>query len=193
MSPFTVHSIDTAPEGSKATLAATTKAWGFTPTLQGTLAESPAALKAYEALFAIASADTQLSPALRQAVFLTASAFHGCEYCTMGHTYLARAAHLDEAAIAAIRAGDAPSDPRTGALVRFARAVLDRRGDVPPEVTEAFLGAGFSKANVLDVVTIIATKVISNYANHIAGTPKESFMSDPTLAWTAPAQPHAAA
>jgi hypothetical protein len=39
---------------------------------------------------------------------------------------------------------------------------------------------------VLEVVTIVATKTISNYVNHITHTPKESFMADPSLAWTAP-------
>jgi len=51
---------------------------------------------------------------------------------------------------------------------------------------ESFLRAGFTKANVFEVVTIAATKVISNYTNHIAHTPKEAFMSDPALAWVAP-------
>jgi hypothetical protein len=39
---------------------------------------------------------------------------------------------------------------------------------------------------VLEVITVIATKTISNYANHLTGTPKESFMADPALAWTSP-------
>jgi len=51
---------------------------------------------------------------------------------------------------------------------------------------EAFLTAGFTRAQVLEVVMIISCKTISNYVNHIAHTPKESFMSDPTLGWKAP-------
>ncbi len=31
---------------------------------------------------------------------------------------------------------------------------------------------------MLEVVTIAATKTISNYANHITHTPKEAFMAD---------------
>jgi len=55
-----------------------------------------------------------------------------------------------------------------------------------PAAVEAFLSAGFTRENVLEVILVVATKTISNYANHIAGTPKEGFMSDPALAWTAP-------
>ena len=32
----------------------------------------------------------------------------------------------------------------------------------------------------------LAAGTISNYVNHLAHTPKESFMADPTLAWVAP-------
>lgn len=47
MTSFQVHTIETAPEASRPVLEATRKAWGFVPTLQGTLAESPVALQAY--------------------------------------------------------------------------------------------------------------------------------------------------
>lgn len=58
---------------------------------------------------------------------------------------------------------------------------------------EVFLEAGFTRANVLDVVTVIATKTISNYTNHLTHTPKEAFMADPALAWRAPPANRAAA
>jgi hypothetical protein len=56
-----------------------------------------------------------------------------------------------------------------------------------------FLEAGFTRANVLDVVTVIATKTISNYTNHLTHTPKEAFMADAALAWCAPPANRAAA
>ena len=59
-------------------------------------------------------------------------------------------------------------------------------GAAGDEAVDAFLAAGFTKAQVFEVVTVIATKTISNYVNHLAHTPKESFMADPTLGWTAP-------
>lgn len=39
---------------------------------------------------------------------------------------------------------------------------------------------------MLEVVTIIATKVMSNYTNHLTHTPLESFMEDPALRWHDP-------
>lgn len=185
MTRFDVHTLETAPEGAREALAATAKAWGFVPKLHGVLAESPVALRAYDALFGLVGEST-LTPAEQQVVYLTISVFHGCEYCTMGHTFLARQAKLDEAAIVALRDGGAPADARLGALSRFARAVVETRGLVGDPGVDAFIAAGFTKANVLEVVTIVATKTISNYTNHLTHTPKEDFMSDPALAWTAP-------
>ena len=186
MTEFILHTHETAPEGSRDALAAVARAWGFTPKLHATLAESPTALDAYEALFALVGKST-LTPAEQQAAFLIVSVFHGCAYCTMGHTYLGRSAGLDEAALAALRAGEAPKDARLDALWTFTRAVLENRGRAGDAAVDAFLAAGFSRANILEILTVIAAKTISNYADHLAHVPQEDFMSDPALAWSAPA------
>lgn len=185
MTRFTLHTAETAPEPSRARLAEIRKAWGFVPTLHATLAESPAALEGYDTLFGLVGRST-MAPAEQQVVFLAVSVFHACEYCVAGHTYLARAARLGEPAIEALRSGGPIADPRLQALRDFAEAVVRERGFVGDDAVDAFIGAGFTRANVLEVVTIVATKTISNYVNHITHTPKESFMADAALAWTAP-------
>lgn len=187
MRTFTVHTLASAPEASRARLADVTKAWGFTPKLHAILAESPVALDAYDTLFGLVGRST-LTAAEQQVVYLAVNVFHGCEYCTAGHTYLARAAHLEEAAIQALRNGTPIADPRLQALRTFAEQVLGTRGRVGDEAVGDFLGAGFTRENVLEVVTVIATKTISNYVNHITHTPLESFMADPALRWVAGAR-----
>ncbi len=85
----------------------------------------------------------------------------------------------------ALRRGALPADPRLAALSRFVREVVESRGYAGDAAVDAFLAAGFTRANVLEVVTVIATKTISTYTNHLTHTPKEAFMSDPALAWSA--------
>jgi hypothetical protein len=51
---------------------------------------------------------------------------------------------------------------------------------------DAFFGAGCTRAPVLEVVTIAATKTISNYANRTVRTEKEGVMADPAFGWTSP-------
>lgn len=41
------------------------------------------------------------------------------------------------------------------------------RGWVPESEVKAFVDAGFSEAQVLDVITAVALKTLSNYSNHI--------------------------
>jgi AhpD family alkylhydroperoxidase len=185
MTTFTVHTLGTAPEASKAKLAEVQKAWGFVPTLHGTLAESPETLEAYDTLFALVS-KTTLTPQEQQTVYLAINVMHECEYCTMGHTYLGRMVKLDEAAIQALRNSKPIADAKLQALRSFTEAVVRERGFAGDKAVDAFIKAGFTKQNVLEVVTVIATKTISNYVNHLTHTPKESFMSDPALNWVSP-------
>lgn len=186
MPNFPSHTIDTAPEGSKATLAGVVKTWGFLPKLQGKLAESPLALEAYDTLFNLVAAKATLTPVEQQVVYQAINVFHECEYCTAGHTYLSRKAGMDEATNAALRGGTPIPDARLQALRAFAEAVVRERGFVGDAAVDAFLKAGYTPANVLEVVTIAATKTISNYTNHIAHTELETFMSDPSLKWVSP-------
>jgi uncharacterized peroxidase-related enzyme len=185
LTSFQVHTIETAPEASRPVLEATRKAWGFVPTLQGTLAESPVALEAYTTLFDLVAQST-LTPTEQQVAFLAVSVLHGCEYCVAGHTYLARSVGLPEAALQAMRERQPIVDsPRLQALRSFCEAVVRERGFAGDAAVDAFIAAGFTRRNVLEVVTVIATKTISNYTNHLTHTPKESFMSEPALKWVA--------
>jgi uncharacterized peroxidase-related enzyme len=189
MARFTLHTPETAPSPAGERLAALRKAWGFIPNLHATLAEAPTVLEGYDALFALAAKGTR-SAAEQQVVFLTASRLNGCEYCVSGHTALAGRAGLDAAAIEALREGGALADARLETLRRFAASVVEQRGHVGEAGLEAVFAAGFTRAQVLEVVLIVATKVISNYVNHLTGTPLDAFMA-PT-AWVAPARRAAA-
>jgi AhpD family alkylhydroperoxidase len=186
MTTFAIHSPDTAPQGSQDRLLAVKKAWGFIPKLQGTLAESPVALKGYDDLFNLIAVEATLNPVETQVVYQAINVYHGCEYCTAGHTFLSRKAGVPEDVIQALRDQRPIADARLQALRRFAEQVADTRGFAGEEAVDAFIAAGFTRAQVLEVVTIIATKVISNYTNHLTRTPLEDFMSDPALRWVDP-------
>lgn len=191
LTPFTVHTVDSAPVGSRDLLRSAEQAWGFLPKLHAVLAESPAALEAYMTLFRLV-AESSLSVQQQQVAYLTVSALHGCSYCVAGHTYLAQQAGLPSAVVQALRRGEAIStDAGLEALRRFVTRVVLDRGHVAPEEVAAFHAAGHTRQNLLELVTLVATKTISNYANHLALTPAEAFMADPSYGWT-PSQAEAA-
>jgi uncharacterized peroxidase-related enzyme len=190
MTQFTLHDVNSAPEGSKPVLEASQKAWQFVPNLHRVLAEAPAALEGYATLFAIFD-KSSFTPAERQVVYLTSNFENECHYCMAGHTVLAKMAHVPEQAIKALREGTPIADEKLEALRRFTAKIVTQRGWVADADVEAFLAAGYSKQNVLEVILGVAVKVISNYTNHIARTPTDAFMKD-TL-WTPPSKRNEAA
>ncbi len=156
------------------------------PQLHGMLAESPVALTAYDTLFGLVSTGP-ISPVEQQVAFQAFNVFDSCEYCTSGHTFLSRKVGMAEDVVQALLEGHPIVDVRLEGLRVFTEAVLRERGLVGDAAVDAFLAAGFTRAQVLEVVTIVATKTISNYTNHITHTPLEGFMADPSLRWVTPA------
>ncbi len=181
---FERHTADTAPEASRPILGAVESAFGFVPNLQATMAESPELLAGYSALWELVG-KTSLTATEQQVVYMTANFENECHYCMAGHTTLARMGKIAEPTIAALRQGSAIPDAKLEALHVFATAVVSQRGHLDDTQVQAFLDAGYSRRQVLDVVLIVGTKVLSNYTNHLTGTPLDAFMKGNE--WTRPA------
>jgi len=187
---FTLHDSTTAAPDSAVLLDQIQKGWGFVPNLHRVLAESPAALEAYGALWGIAE-KTGFTPVERNVAYLAIIYENACTYCMAGHTNLSKMARVDDATIAAVREGRPIADVRLEALRVFAASVTRNRGVVSSAEVEAFKGAGYDNRAILDVLVLSATKLISNYANHLADTPNDAFMKG--AEWTAPGAEHRAA
>lgn len=183
MTTFTRYNEDNAPQTAKPLLAATQKAFGFVPNLQGYMAESPELLAGYSTLWDLFGKST-LSVHEQQVVYLTNNFENNCHYCMAGHTTLAQMQKMDPAVIDALRDGFELPDPRLEALHQFAKAVVQERGFVGDAAVEQFLAAGFTRQNVLEVILGTATKLLSNYTNHIVHTPLDDFMKGNE--WTKP-------
>ena len=48
------------------------------------------------------------------------------------------------------------------------------RGNVADAEVKAFLDAGYTRRQILEVILGISQKVMSNYTNHLAGTPVDT-------------------
>ncbi|GAB4348624.1 MAG: carboxymuconolactone decarboxylase family protein [Immundisolibacter sp.] len=178
MSLFRLHTIDSAPDGAKALLADGQKRMGFVPNLYAGLAESPAALQAYFDLSA-ALVKTQLTPTQQQVALLVTSVENGCTYCVAAHSMIAKKmAKVDPAVVAALRERRPIPDPKLEALAQFTRRVVQQRGWLDDAAVQAFLDAGYSRANVLDVIMAVTMKTLSNYANHLLQTPLDAAFED---------------
>jgi uncharacterized peroxidase-related enzyme len=170
MSKFAIHTHESAPPDSKPLMQGLEQAFGFVPNVSAVLAESPATLKAYMTLSKIFD-ESAFTPAERQVVILAINEYNECHYCVAAHSILADMHGVSADAIDAIRDGNPIGDPRLEALRDFTRKIVELRGWVKEEDIEQFMAAGFSRAQVLEVILGVALKTISNYANHIADTP----------------------
>lgn len=180
---FSLHDTSTAPAASAEILDGVQKAWGFVPNLHRVLAESPAALEAYSTLWGIAE-KTGFTPQERHVVYLAIIYENECTYCMAGHTNLSRVAKVDDDTIAAVREGRPVADRKLQALREFAATTTRQRGFVSEADVAAFKAAGYDNRAVLDVLVLAATKLISNYTNHLAQTPNDAFMKG--AEWSAP-------
>jgi len=163
---FDPHTIETAPAESAEVLKSVQENMGFVPNLFAHLAPSPAATRAYAQLSELLGRSS-LSPQQLQITLLTTSVENRCRFCVAAHTAGGSKAGVDRDTLDAVRGDGTPDDPQEGALVTFVRRVVRERGWVPESDVRAFIESGFSEAQVLDIITAVALKTLSNYSNHL--------------------------
>ncbi len=183
MTTFTIHTSDSAPAESKEQLESTQQRKGLIPNLYGVLAEAPIAVEAYETLANLLMR-ASFNPTERHVVWFTINTYHDCHYCMAAHTLLAKGEKVAEDVIETARAVRSYEDPKLEALRVFTLNLVEHRGWTSPEDLAAFLAAGFTKQNVLEIIVAISHKVLSNYTNHIVATPVDDVFK--RFTWTKP-------
>jgi uncharacterized peroxidase-related enzyme len=171
MTEFTIHTAESAPEASREALAGLRQAIGFIPNLAGTIAGSPTALQGFVAMQSALRTTSELSPVAREVVGITVSHANASPYSMAAHSTFAAAAGADDDVVAALRSGATLPDPRLQALHAFASALLRERGHVAEEDLAAFLAAGYTTRQALDVIAQVAYTTLANLVANLAHTP----------------------
>jgi len=167
---FPIHGVEDAPEGARDRLAAVREKYGFLPNLMGVMAGAPPLLASYLAVAEQFSA-TGLTSTEQQVVLLSASRLNGCKYCMAAHSAIATMQELPSKVVQGLRDRSGLDDPKLEALRQLTEVVVRERGRVPQVELAAFLAAGYSQEQVLEVVLGVGLKTLSNYTNHLAHTP----------------------
>ena len=168
MSRLTIPAREDAPANSKPLLDAVEKQLGVVPNLFRLVSTSPAALEGYLSLNG--ALGRTLDAKTRERIALAIAQANGCDYCLSAHTYLGlNLAKIDDAEIALNRAGHS-GDAKADAAVVFARKVLEARGHVNDADIAAVRLAGFSEAQVIEIVASVALNVLTNYINNVSET-----------------------
>ena len=165
----TPASVDAAPAGSRLLLNAVKAQLGVVPNMFRVISNSPAALEGYLSLNG-ALAEGALDAPTRERIALAVAEFNGCSYCLSAHSFLGKnKAHLDDAEIAANRDGRS-HDARAEAALRFALKVVEARGHVSDADIADVRTAGYSDAEIVEIVLHVALNTLTNYVNEVART-----------------------
>lgn len=169
---FSLHSIESAPEPSKEVLEWYKENFKLVPNVSAVMAESPALLRSYWQLQGNLKKLGTLTPAEDNIVQTSIAFENKCSYCVAGHTMIGKNFfQASDEELAALRTGkDLPTE-KAEALKAFTVAIYEKQGRVSEEELQAFIDAGYTRAQALDVVGSIAAKVMTNFTNQLALTP----------------------
>jgi AhpD family alkylhydroperoxidase len=91
---------------------------------------------------------------------------NGCSYCLTAHTYLAGKLNgLTKEDMELNREGHS-TDPKADAAVQFASKVAKSRGHIEDADIEAVRAAGYTDAQIVDIVAETAFSFITNLFNN---------------------------
>lgn len=129
------------------------------------LANSPAALEAYLS-FETTLAKGRLTPKQRELIALVVAEINGSKYGLSAHYAAAKEAGLSDEEIQMARNASSP-DAKSNALLRFTRAVALQRGDVSDADFQPLLVAGFTSAEIPEIIAAISINIFTDYFNNV--------------------------
>ena len=166
MTRIPVHTVDSAPEGSRDALESLEAKFGKVLNIHGAMAHSPAVLETYVAIQRALQDKGTLDAKLREVVALAVADVDQCSYCQAAHTAGGKAAGLSEQETIDIRRGQV-DDPKLQALVTLVREQGSNVGHVEDSTWKAALDAGWTDAELTETSAVVALNLFTNYFNHL--------------------------
>ena len=159
---------NTTDDGVRRNFDAIQTRLGGVPNMMRTMAQSPSVLEGYLALDS-ALRHGLLSARVQAQLALVIAEANECDYSLSAHTAWGRGVGLSSDEVVASREGRA-FDRRVEAALQFARAVVERRGDVTDQELARVREAGFGDAKIAEIIAHVALNVFANYFNRAAQT-----------------------
>lgn len=160
---------DDAPAESQAILDNVNKMLGFVPNLQRLISISPNTLGGWASL--MGSLSKTLDVKTRGGIALAVSEANGCDYCLAAHSHIStNLAKISPEEIALNRQGRS-GDPKRQAALAFAKALIEARGRVSDAQFAAVKDAGWTDANIVEMIALTAQFLLTNFMNNAVQTP----------------------
>ena len=162
MTRINIPSFETSP------LEAIHKQLGVVPNLFRLIGNSSVALSAFSAFQGTLS--KSLDVKTRERIALAIAQVNRCDYCLSAHTYLGlNLAKISQEEIMLSRQGGS-GDSKANAAVQFAVSVAKERGHISSGDIAKVRDAGYSDAQLVEIVALVAENSFTNYLNEVAKT-----------------------
>ncbi len=181
MNTFNVPTRENVSTNNQAIFDNLKKGLGFVPNLFATFAHSDTALENY---LNFSNAKTSLSAKEREVVNLAVSQVNNCIYCLSAHTAIGKMNGFTDEQILELRAGYSSVNNKLNALAKLAKNITENRGRTDSEVIEDFFSAGYTKANLIDTISLVGDKTISNYVHSTTQVPVDFPEAQPLVTET---------
>lgn len=168
MSTFNVPTREEVSSNNQVIFDNLEKAVGFVPNLFATYAHSENALKNY---LEFSNAKTSLKAKEKEVVNLAVSQVNQCDYCLAAHTTIGKMNGFTDKQILELRQGSASFDNKLDALAKLSRNITESRGNTDSVILANFFNAGWTKENLIDTISLVGDKTISNYINNTTRIP----------------------
>jgi alkylhydroperoxidase family enzyme len=191
MSRIPSHTIEDAPEASRALLADLVQ---FSPTgqplrMHAQMAHAPAVLEAYTSIRRATGQLGTLDQRLRTALMLVTAAADGNAYALAIITLLARRSGWEPGQIEALRSGGNVGEPRENALIAVVREAAGSAGRVSDATWARAVAAGCTDEDLAEAFAYLGLTVFTAYFLNYAGTELD-VPASPELSSAAAVQGH---
>ncbi|WP_296383875.1 carboxymuconolactone decarboxylase family protein [Winogradskyella sp.] len=176
MNTFNVPTREEVSTNHQAIFDNLNKGLGFVPNLYATYAHSDTALENY---LTFANAKTSLSAKEKEVVNLAVSQVNDCVYCLSAHTAIGKMNGFTDEQILELRAGFSSVNNKLDALAKLAKNITENRGKTDESILENYFNAGYTKGNLIDTISLVGDKTISNYVNNTTEVPIDFPVAQP--------------
>lgn len=165
---FQVPSREEVSESNQAIFDQLKSAVGFVPNLYATYAHNETALGDY---LTLQNRKSTLKAKEREVINLVVSQVNACDYCLAAHTAIGKMNGFTDEQILEIRTGEVSFDAKLNALAGFVKSSVINRSKPSEAALDNFFAAGYTKANLVDVIMVIGDKIISNFIHGATNVP----------------------
>lgn len=146
--------------------SAITKALGKVPNIFQALGVNSQVL---QTVLGIGPSLKSLSGPEKETIALVVGQLNNCNYCLSAHTVLAGMHKVSKEETINIRKGN-PQGAKQKALVNFVKEIVTEKGHVSDKTLGEFRTAGYTDAQIPEVLLAVVENIYTNFFNHINQT-----------------------